>query len=146
MADERKQIGRECKLYILTGGDTWTEFDLARDLTRPDARKESVADYRGSTEDKVKTGPRARGVNVNIITDPKDTAYAAALAAYNGNSVVQLRVLDGADDDADTTGWDGTFAIVSFEQGQPLDEFLTDDVVFKPAAGHDAPTAFEISE
>jgi hypothetical protein len=131
-------IGLECKAYRMTGGTwgspTWTEMTSVIDVKIPIQRNLVIAKSRASVWEKALAGLLKAELGFNMLRDNDDAHQVALLAAMVAGTAVILAFCEGNIATAGNVFFKGEFLIGSFEEGEPLEDATTVDVMIKPSA------------
>ena len=139
------KVGYQHFLYVNTGtipAPTWTEVDLARDVTLNREKTEidatSRATARGgwtATED----GLKSFTAEFESLYDPGNPAFDALEAAFDANTDVDVLVLDGAVSVDGSAGVRVTCGVFGGNRSEPLNDVVTVNYSLKnkdvPASG-----------
>ena len=143
------KTGMEAKLYYTAGGvagqGDWLELTNIKDNTLNLEKGEADVTTRGNNGWKATVGTLKSGsVEFEMVWDPADAGFAAISAAYFGDAVIGLAILDGAKETG--TGLVADFAITNFSRKEPLEEAVSVSVTAKPTYSATAPVWMEAGE
>jgi len=143
------KTGMEAKLYYKAGGvagqGDWLELTNIKDNTLNLEKGEADVTTRGNNGWKATVGTLKSGsVEFEMVWDPEDAGFAAISAAYFGDAVIGLAILDGAKETG--TGLVADFAITNFSRKEPLEEAVSVSVTAKPTYSATAPVWMEAGQ
>lgn len=127
------KLGLDCKLYrCVTEIDDeantpaladWDEVDNIIDATTNLTKDEADITTRANAGWRARVGTlKDGGVDIEMLWDTDDEAFAAMLTAYLDNSLIALAIMDG---DIDVTGSEGltaNFSVMDVTRGEQLAE------------------------
>lgn len=140
--------GLSCKVYRNTGSygsPVWALWQCVRDTTIDITFDEVDATCRGGG------GLRQNAVTLTTIEvsgeaikEKTDTSFVAMELAARNKAIVDVMVLDGAEDVEGTTGWRFDAHITSWSEAQPVEDIVKVSFTLKPARSENVPTFIEI--
>ena len=123
--------GFNAKIFVGSAGAAQpaTEITIARDTSNENNGNAIDASSRKSKHKKYIYGQADYSINANILDDPDDPAVKIIREAYINQEVISV-----FDSDGNGNGVKGDFIIGTLSQGRPLNDVMTLDVTFNPAA------------
>ena len=129
--------GIDCKFYRNTGSvgtPTWNEVTKLRDLSRSLQKGESEAGARDSSWE-LFIGTRKRlEITGNMVADRVADDYDAIEGYYEDDTVVDFAMSDGSISSSGSHYLRFEGEVFAFDQGEPLDGHVTNDITIKPSA------------
>ncbi len=137
-------LGLNAKIYVNTGTPgtpTWTELDLAQDVTINMEKATSDVSTRASQGWRENAASlKDMTVDTTLRYDSSNLGFQKVRDTYLGSGLsVEVLALDGPVDTAGAEGMRFTSDVSNFSRNEPLEEALTNDVTFIPVPGASAP-------
>jgi hypothetical protein len=138
-------LGLQARLYRNTGtyaSPIWNEIKLVRDATLNLEKAEADTSSRESEFATVKGALRNCSIDFELVWDTGDANFDALLAAWTGDTAVELLCLDGAYNTTGSQGLRASFEVIKFTRAEQLSGALTAQVTVKPTRSDNPPTWF----
>ena len=130
------RFGRDCKLYHNTGTHAepvWSEIKDVKDLNLPLGKTEADVSTRKTGKWKATKGAqREASIDFEMIWDPDDAGFALLLAAWTGDTDLELAVMDGNIGTPGSQGLWATMSVLKFDRNEPVADVVTASVSIKP--------------
>ena len=137
------RLGLDCALYYNVAGyatPSFTEITNCRDVTLNLEKNEADVTTRGSNGWRAMVGVLKDGsVDFQMVWDTADTAFTALKDAYFNNTSIDIAVMDGPIDDAESEGLRAEMSVINFTRNEPLEEAATVDVTIRPTYSANPP-------
>lgn len=137
------RLGLDCALYYNSAGyatPAFTEITNCRDVTLNLEKNEADVTTRGSNSWRAMVGVLKDGsVDFQMIWDTEDTAFTAIKDAFFNNTVIDIAVMSGPIDDAESEGLRAEMSVINFTRNEPLEEAATVDVTVRPTYSANPP-------
>lgn len=133
-----QKVGLDCKLYVNDGSyavPDWTEVDIVRDATLNVEKGDADGTSRRSgrwraTLDTLKDA----SVDAVLVYDTDDENFVKFQEAFFDDTTLEVAVMDGDIDVADSQGLRMTVRVASFSQPQNLEDAVVVNISLKPSA------------
>ena len=120
--------GRDAKLYYKASGTyaspTWAELKRIGDVTIGGEKATSDLAIRETPNDKVSVGGLKFPISFTYYKRRAvaDTIFAALLASFMNNTVMDIAAMDQAIATIGATGLRGPYVVTKFERGEPIND------------------------
>ncbi len=130
-------LGMNCKVYYGTADAelaAMTELSIVKDATLSCEVGEADVTTRANTGWRATAATlRSLTAELTLVYKPGDAGYKALRDAWLAGTVVELAVLTGGRDAADTEGPKGNFSVTNFSRSESLEEGVTITATLKLA-------------
>lgn len=128
MASPGPGVGRDAKLYWRSTGTyaspTWSEIKRIGDVTIGGEKSTSDLAIRETPNDKVSVGGMKFPISFSYYKrlGATDTVFAALLASFMSNTVLDIAAMDQAIATVGSTGLRGPYVCTKCERGEPIND------------------------
>lgn len=144
-----KMLGRFSKLYINTSvapdpfaTPAWTEWSCIEDLTLAISKEELERTCRGEAAaggfSRTGVGLGSMEISGTALKNKDDAAFLVAEDAMVNDTILDIWVLDGANDSADSDGWRLPAIFTSWSESQGISDYISIDFTLKPTSSTQA--------